>query len=155
MNFINKLAKTAIVLTLGLMACGPPPYTMTPPDSFKRFEDSNEFKLITAQGVMLKAREVENYPEASLEFWTDALTGHLESQGYVVKSSDCFKTARGRDACTVDFMLPHGAEDWVLSETLFVVDDTIVVVETAGPYDRFATIEEDLKTALETFEPNI
>ena len=155
MPVINTIMKISVAMTLALVACGPPPYTMTPPDSFKRFEDSNEFKLITAHGVMLKAREVENYPEASLEFWTDALTGHLESQGYVVKSNNCFKTLKGRDGCTVDFMLPHGAEDWVLSETLFVVDDTIVVVETAGPYDRFATIEEDLRAALKTFEPNI
>jgi len=145
----------SLVAALALSSCGPPPYTMTSPESFKRFEEAREFKYITADGVMLKAREVENYPEASLEFWTAAMEKHLESQGYVIKSRECFETTRKREGCTVDFMLPHGAEDWVLSETLFVVDDTLVLVETAGPYDRYSTVEEELKKALETFEPNL
>ena len=55
--------------------------------------------------------------------------------------------------CTLDFLLPHGAEDWVLSETIFVVDDTVYLLESAGPYDKFAAVEEELKKALETFRP--
>jgi hypothetical protein len=153
-----KTMKRTMLLILALvaflqMSCGTP-YTMKAPDSFKRFEKSNEFKMITADGVMLKAREVDNYPEASLEFWTDAVSQHLEAQGYIVQSEKCFKTAKGLDGCTVNFLLPHGAQDWVLSETMFVVDDKVVLVETAGPYDRFAVIEEDLGKAILTFNPN-
>ena len=142
------------LVALSLVSCGPP-YTIKTPDSFKRFEKSNDFKMITADGVMLKAREVDNYPEASLEFWTDAVAQHLETQGYVVQSKKCFKTEKGLDGCTINFLLPHGAQDWVLSETMFVVDDKVVLVETAGPYDRFATIEEDLGKAVLTFSPNL
>jgi len=134
-------------------ACGPPPYKMDLPRSFKQFEDTRDYKLITADGVMLKAREVENYPEAGLDFWTDALKQHLEEQGYVLKSEECFKTTKGLDGCTMDFMLPHGAEDWVMSETLFVVEDDVILVETAGPYERYAEIEEDLKKSIKTFDP--
>jgi hypothetical protein len=148
----RALALLAVGMLAGSCAA---PYAMTPPETFKRFEDSREFKMITADGVMLKARQVDNYPEASLEFWTAAMEEHLEAQGYVVKSNGCFKTKRGLDACTVDFLLPHGAEDWVLSETLFVIGDTVVLVEAAGPFDRFAAIEEALDKSLETFEPNI
>ena len=43
-----------------------------------------------------------------------------------------FETDKGLDGCTLEFMLPHGAEDWVLSETIFVVEDTVFLVETAG-----------------------
>ena len=154
-----KTMKKTILLILALIAlsvvsCGPS-YTMNAPDSFKRFEKSNDFKMITADGVMLKAREVDNYPEASLEFWTDAVSQHLEAQGYLVQSEKCFKTQKGLDGCTVNFLLPHGAQDWVLSETMFVVDDKVVLVETAGPYDRFATIEKDLGEAVLTFNPNL
>jgi hypothetical protein len=128
---------------------------MNAPKSFKRYQESRDFKMITADGVMLKAREVDNYPEASLDFWVDAMGRHLEKSGYVLKSKSCFKTQKGRDACTLDFLLPHGAEDWAFSETVFVVDDTIVLVEVAGPYERYAKVEKELAAALKTFEPNL
>jgi hypothetical protein len=142
------------IILLGAAACTPP-YTMTGPSAFKRFEESRDFRLITADGVMLKARQIDNYPKASLNFWTDAMSRHMESQGYILKSKDCFETNQGLDGCTLDFMLPHGAEDWVLSETVFVVDDQIVLVEAAGPYERFASIEKDLEAAMKTFNPNL
>ena len=143
----------AIAAFSALCACSAP-YTMSPPSSFKRFEDSREFKWITADGVMLKAREAENYPAATLTFWTDAMTRHMLSQGYLQKGEErCFKTTEKRDGCTVEFLLPHGAEDWVLSETLFVVDDRLVLVEAAGPFDKFVPVEGELRKALETFSP--
>jgi len=134
------------------VACGPT-YTMTPPNTFKRFEKARDFKLMTADGVALKAREVENYPRADLPFWVDALRRHLEARGYVTKGSTCFKTLKRVDGCTLDFLLPHGAEDWVMSETLFIIGKRIVIVEAAGPFDRFARIEADLKQSLTTFDP--
>jgi hypothetical protein len=142
-----------LVVAAALAACAPP-YSMSAPPSFKRFEEEREFKWITADGVMLKAREVDNYPEATLEFWADAMSRHMIAQGYVQKGEQrCFDTKRGRKACTAEFMLPHGAEDWVLSETLFVVDDEIVLVEAAGPYDRYALVEAEIEKAALTFEP--
>ncbi len=144
----------ALLAGLALAACAAP-YTMSPPPSFKRFEAAREFKWITADGVMLKAREVDNYPEATLEFWTDAMTRHMLAQGYVKKGDRCFKTQEGRDGCTIDMLLPHGAEDWVLSETLFVVGEKIVLVEAAGPFDKYTPVEPELQKALETFRPNL
>jgi hypothetical protein len=147
---IIPLATLCLALAFG--ACRPP-YSMEIPDGFKRFEQTRDYRLITADGVRIAAREVENYPEASLEFWTEALELHLAAQGYAAKSKSCFETARGRPGCTVDVMLPHGAEDWVLSTTLFVVGERIVLVEAAAPYDRFSPVEERLRAALLTFDP--
>ena len=154
MSTKHTLLTIVLVVVAGLAAaCGPPPYKMDLPGAFKQFEDSRDYKLITADGVMLKAREVENYPEAGLDFWTDALKQHLEEQGYLLKSEECFETSKGLDGCTLDFMLPHGAEDWVMSETLFVIEDELILIETAGPYDRYAAIEEELKKSIKTFDP--
>jgi hypothetical protein len=126
-------------------------YSLTPSTSFREYEDSEDLKLVTADGVMVKVREVENYPEASLEFWTDALAQHLDKQGYAKKSQSCFKTQSGLDGCTLDFLLPHGAEDWVLSETVFVVGDTVYLVEAAGPFERFAKVETEYTASLRSF----
>lgn len=127
------------------------PYRIEAPESFKQYRDTREFKLITADGVMLKGREVENYPIADLDFWVDALARHLEQRGYAPKERNCFITKEGLAGCTLDFVVPHGAEDWVLSETVFVDDDRIILLEAAGPYERFSAVEKELRAALETF----
>ncbi len=134
-------------------ACGPPPYKMELGDSFKQYDKSRDYKLITAEGVRVGAREVENYPRADLEFWTDALAGHLEERGYVLDSRECFETDADLAGCTLDFALPHGVEDWAFSTTLFVIDDEVIVLEAAAPYDRFAEIEEELDAMVRTFSP--
>jgi len=149
------LSRTLLLLAgLGLVAalcgCGPS-YTMTEPDTFKRFDKSSDFKLITADGVRLKAREVDNYPKASLSFWSDAMTRHLKKRGYAFKSKTCFKNNAGVPGCTLDFVIPRGAEDWVFSETIFVDDERIVLIEAAGPYARFAPLEKRLRESFKTF----
>ena len=154
---MRATTRQTVLLALTVVAaaaCGPPPYAMEAPDAFKRFERSSDFRFITADGVMLKGREVENYPVAELDFWIDALKQHLEERGYAHKSESCFETADGLDGCTVDFVLPYGAEDWVLSETLFVIDDRVILLEAAAPYERFAKVEEALKRSLATFRPD-
>ena len=140
------------ILALFLVACGPH-YAMNLPKSFRKFEEADAFKLITADGVMLKTREVENYPKGDLDFWTDALGRHLTERGYLLNETACFSTNAGEKACTLTFLLPHGTEDWVYSETIFVEDADIVLVEVAGPFDRHAKVKDELAAALKTFEP--
>lgn len=149
---LERMAVLAALAAL-LVACGPPPYSLTAPEAFKRYEDSRDFKLITADGVMLKAREVDNYPKADLSFWAEALGRHLDARGYAKKSEHRFKTNKGLEGFTLTFVLPHGAEDYVLSETIFVVGDTVYLVEAAGPFERFAAVEKELDAALATFDP--
>jgi len=145
----------ALTLALALTAaCSGPRYAIETPAAFERYGREPGLKLITADGVMVKAREVENYPKAELPFWVDALRRHLEERGYVAKGPEtCFDTRRGRKGCTLTFLLPHGAEDWVLAETIFVVGDRIVLVEAAGPYERYARVEAALAASLVTFDP--
>lgn len=146
--------RTALLpCVLALSACGGAAYQMDTPAGFKPSAETSDFRYITADGVMLEGREVENYPAADLKFWTDAMQRHLEARGYSRKSSECFRTQAGLDGCTVDFMLPWGAEDWVMSETVFVVGDRIILLEAAGPFDRFARVEQSLRNALRSFRP--
>lgn len=140
-------ALTAFVFQLGCSRN----YDMVVSKSFRVYEESRDLKAITADGVMIKAREVENYPEATLEFWTDAMDRHLEEQGYTRKSKECFKSQTGLAGCRLDYLLPHGPEDWVLSETLFLDGDTVYVVEAAGPFERYAKIETEYAASLRTF----
>jgi len=134
-------------------ACGGPVAQITPPDAFKRFASGEGLRLITADGVRMKAREVANYPRAELTFWTDAMGRHLEARGYKKLGERCFATRKALEGCTLDFMVPRGASDWVLSETVFVHGERISLVEVAGPYERWAPLQKAIASALETFEP--
>ncbi|GMV42664.1 MAG: hypothetical protein AMXMBFR64_43800 [Myxococcales bacterium] len=135
-----------------LLSCGPT-YQMQPSSAFKRYEESGGLKLITATGVRVKVREVDNYPIADLAFWQDAMERHLLARGYALKSMERFTTTSGHSAATLDFVLPYGSEDWVLSETILVVGDRIVLVEAAGPYELFVPVEAELRASLRSFDP--
>jgi hypothetical protein len=148
------LSRSLLILAAAALACSgcTSAYHMDAPPSFRAYEQSSEPKWITSDGVMLKVRSVENYPKASLDFWVEAMREHLVRQGYASTSTHCFKTKRQLPGCRLDFLLPHGNEDWVLSETLFVLDDDVHLVEAAGPYSRFAKVDKDLQQALGTFQ---
>lgn len=148
---MNAYRSALCLLLLALCGACARGYDLTPSKSFREYEDSDDLKMVTADGVMVKVRTVENYPEASLEFWMDALGQHLDKQGYAKKSKTCFKTQSGLAGCTLDFLLPHGAEDWVLSETLFVSGDTVYIVEAAGPFERFTKVEKEYANSLLSF----
>lgn len=147
-----SLPVLALAFSVGLLGCGPT-YRMRAPDSFKRFEDSGSFKWVTASGVMLKAREVENYPRADLAFWTDAMKRHLLERGYAFREEHCFETDGKLPGCTLEFLVPRGAEDWVIAETVFVVGKRIVLVEVGGAFARYEPVQSELRQALLTFDP--
>jgi hypothetical protein len=126
---------------------------MSLPPSFKKYEDKSTFKLVSADGVLVKARQVENDPRADLDFWVEAMKKHLDERGYLLQKESCFDTTTGHKACTLNFALPHGAQDWIMSETVFVVGKRVVLVEAAAPFERFAAMEEELRQALLTFDP--
>jgi hypothetical protein len=148
-------SKKILVAVLGCWlvgsACGPT-FKMTTPDGFVKYEEGSDFKMITADGVRLKARQVENYPRADIAFWKDALARHMTERGYAKKSEHCFKTQKGLDGCTLDFLLPYGADDWILQETIFIEGDRIVLVEVAGPFQLFQAYAKPLQEALLSFK---
>lgn len=156
MGFYGHFRGAAAILVLGaaLSACHHP-YSMATYEPFKKYRDTRELKMITPEGVRLKAREVENYPKADLDFWVDALGRHMQERGYVPGATKCFETEKGHRGCTLDFMLPYGAEDWMMSETLFVVGRRVVLVECAGPYSLYVGVQEELGKALLTFDPGV
>ncbi|MSQ82292.1 MAG: hypothetical protein EXR77_05145 [Myxococcales bacterium] len=142
---------SALAVLAALTACTPK-YAMPAPDGFVRFEDKKGLAYITADGVQVRSRSVRNYPKADLAFWADAMERHLVARGYLLHAKKCFKTSRGADGCTAEFVLPHSGEDWVLAETLFVHGDHIAVVETAGPFDRYKKVAASVAKAMESFE---
>jgi hypothetical protein len=137
-------------LALAAVACGPR-YTIEAPPGFVRYE-AEPNQLISADGVRLRLRAVDNDPEASLAFWEEALRRHLEERGYVLRRSAALD-AGGMPGHVLDFVVPHGAVDHALRVALFVRGDEIVLVEAGGLFDRFQRHDEALARALATVRP--
>jgi hypothetical protein len=136
------LALLALVAT----ACAPA-LRMDTPAGFVRFQHKDGPAFITADGVRVRARRVANYPKADLPFWLDAMDRHLVSRGYLSRGRSCFKTASGADGCTAEYVVPQGAEDWVMAETVLVDGDSLVLVEAAGPFARYQQVAAALAKA--------
>lgn len=147
------LAAALFAVALVAAGCPGPQLRMQTPAGFQRYKKSPGLKMITADGVRLKVREVKNYPLASLAFWEEATERHLLAKGYQRKGKRRFKTQKGLEGATLELLMPRGAKDWVLQETIFVRGDRIWLVEVAGPFDRFAPLEKSLQAALRTFDP--
>lgn len=142
-----------MIALFSLCACSTVKMQMELPRELKRYEDAAPMKLISADGVRVKGRVVDNYPRGDLAFWSDAMKAHLDARGYVFKAKRCFKTKTALDGCTLDFVVARGSEDWWMSETIFVVDDRILLVEAAAPYESLAKLETSYAKALESFTP--
>lgn len=136
---------------LGATACAPT-YYMETPQGFVKYEKKKGLAYITPDGVRVRSRTVRNYPKADLAFWADAMERHLVARGYLLHAKRCFKTAKGLDGCTAEFVLPHGSEDWVLAETLYVTGDDIALLEAAGPFDRYKRVAAALAKSYEQFD---
>lgn len=135
---------------LALPACAPT-WQMPTPQGFVPFAERDALAFITPDGVRLKQRTVPNYPKAELAFWTDALQRHLVARGYLLHGQKCFATTTGLQGCTSEFIAPHGGEDWVLAQTLYVTGDDLQILEAAGPFARYQAVAPALAKAYEGF----
>ncbi|MCO4760493.1 MAG: hypothetical protein KC502_03270 [Myxococcales bacterium] len=149
---MNKALLAALLVVLPL-ACSPV-YQLKAPAAFARFTTGDTNRWITADGVRMRVREVDNDPKAKLPFWKEALGGHLKKRGYKPKGSQDFQTASQLPASTLTFLLPRGNGDWVMSVTLLVAGDRIIVVEVVGLWQRWKPHEAALHQAIVAFSPS-
>jgi len=143
-----------LCVTLATVAIGcSTVFNLKAPEGFARFESGDKNRWITADGVRMRVREVDNKPKANLQFWTEALADHLKRRGYMNKGQRCFKTTQGLDACTLNQLLARGTDDWVMSVTVMVVKERIILVEVVGPWARWKRHEPALHRAVMAFAP--
>jgi hypothetical protein len=150
----GRLALAVIFVSLlaGIVGCAPV-YHMNTPEGFVRYEKKKGLAFITPDGVRLHSRTVRNYPKADLLFWADAMERHLTARGYLLHAKRCFTTKKGLGGCTAEFVVPHGAEDWMLAETIFVLGDDVALLEAAGPFARYQRVAPALSKEYEGFAP--
>lgn len=143
----------ALALLLVVAAGCTPRHNLSLPGAFARYDHGDPNRWVTAEGVVLRAREVEDPPKATLAFWTEALVHHLERRGYRVSKPVPFRTNGGVEAQRIDALTHRGAEDWLLVTALYVVGERLLLVEATGPWTQLQPMDASLQKALAGFEP--
>jgi len=103
------------------------------PEGFARIGRRPSFRAMTPEGVRLRIRSVDNYPEQSQDFWADALASYLMEHGYVSieeqPESHWTDTEGFRVAL---WALPLGTEDYVYLTGLRIRKGKVDILEIAG-----------------------
>ena len=58
-------------------------YTITTPDGFAEYEqEGNVFRAISADGIKIRVRQIENKPYGDAEMWMKSIKLYLDGNGY-------------------------------------------------------------------------
>ena len=138
----------AMALAAALVSCVTPVHIDTP-EGFARYVDTDDPLAVSPEGVLIRARLVDNDPPQSLEFWAEALQQQLEASGYFLVEQSEFDTDVGPGRL-FEWAAPVNGEDWVYLTAIVVTDAQIAVIESAGSFDHYqrhrAAIWESLST---------
>lgn len=149
----SLLGASAAALLFALAAgCGPA-YQVETPKSFRRYEQSADFRWITPEGVVLRGREVKNEPRAELPFWAEATRHHLERKGYKLQKERDFQSASGTAGKRLDFLVPRGGEDWLFTIALMVEGERVLLIEAGGPWAQMHPLDAEIDGMLKSFRP--
>ena len=148
-----------LLAALGLLLASCASVSMDVPDDFLRLtsQESDDVRAVTADGARIWVREFDVNDDASLSFWTEALTNDLvERRGYRLEEPQTVSGAGGLEGvlleggCTVD-----GQEQGYLVAVFLVPgslfsSDRVRTVEFTAERALFDQHEEAVREAIAT-----
>lgn len=103
------------------------------PEGFALIDKAPVFLAISPEGVRLKVRKIDNYPEQSAEFWAKALESDLRNRGYLAVETDAGKEWDESIPFSASlWALPMGNEDYLYLTSLRLKKGKLEVLEMAG-----------------------
>jgi uncharacterized tellurite resistance protein B-like protein len=104
------------------------------PAGFALIDKSPEFLAISPEGVRMRVRKTENYPEKDAAFWQEALFSYLSGRGYIGLSEEVSKLQFENQSFAVRFWgVPYGNEDYIYITGIKQERSSIQILEIAGP----------------------
>jgi hypothetical protein len=122
---------------------------METPSGFAAFDDEDVVRAISPEGVLVRARTVENDPPQTLDFWAEALERQLTESGYLLVDRSSFESGAG-PGVLLEWLAPVNADDWMYLTALAVSETSIAIVESAGPSDEYGKYRDAIRESLET-----
>lgn len=126
-----------LVAALGGLGCG---LAMKPglPAGFAHYErDRGQWRAIAADGVRLRARETANDPYGTLAMWHQAVTVHLEREGYHVVEKKDLAAAGGAAGLYTEYRYLYFGNTYAYAVALFADRRKIRIIEATGPEKEF------------------
>lgn len=122
--------KTSLLLAaLALAACSS--FEAQAPKGFAVYDDGDDYRAVSSDGVVYRVRSEDNEPEAALPFWREALAKRMSDAGYLVIGGEPVK-AGAVEGHLLELAAPLGNRDYAYAVAVFVAGDDIVIVEAAG-----------------------
>jgi hypothetical protein len=155
-TLIRATRRLPLLLALALvsllaLSCVTPQVEIDTPKGFAAYIDAEPYRAISAEGVRLRARLIENDPEQSLEFWREALRVKMERAGYAKLAEERFDAPSGEGAY-FEWAAPVNGEDWVYMTAISLEEGQIVLVEAAGPFELYSAHRSAVKESLASLQ---
>lgn len=110
--------------------------TAVAPEGFAQYRGGWRFQAISPEGVGFRVRSERHKPQASLDFWREALRERMESAGYTLVSEQDVVAADGSPGVLFDMGAANGPKDLTYLVAIFDGGGRLVVVEAAGESDK-------------------
>lgn len=122
---------------------------MSLPDGFALEEKGDLWQALSAEGVRLQMRWLENYPEMDLLFWEQTLWEEFTARGYLTLAEPRYLESRsGNKMVLMDWGIPYGQSDYRYLNGFLVQGKRILVLEAAGPVLLMEPHVENIEKAL-------
>ncbi|MDC7233924.1 MAG: DUF4349 domain-containing protein [Spirochaetales bacterium] len=103
------------------------------PDGFALADRKPWFQLLSPEGVRLRLRDVENYPEQNKDFWTRALFAHMEGLGYIALDQEkTLSLDEGESFSIRSWGVPLGRKDYIYMTGIRLKGSRIEILEITG-----------------------
>ncbi len=127
-------------------------YRLEAPAGFAVYvKDAESFRAISADGVRLKVRRVENNPPGDAAMWGQAVEAHLKNRGYHRVSEQKVTTRNGWSGSFTEYAYWYNAEEYRYAVTIFVAAEHVYLIEAGGAAERYAGRREGIIGSLGQF----
>lgn len=148
---MNRLQLVVMVLVLGTVGCGPVAM-LKKPEGYAQYQEAlPHFKVISATGVRLQARDVPNDPKADVGLWTESVQLFLKSQGYQIINVSDVPVKDGQPGKRILALYRYHERDFAYLVALFVREDRVFLVEGGGPFQEYQADQARVEATLRTF----
>lgn len=154
-----RLVVVAAMAAIFLTGC-PEPFEVETPSSMVELSTSDDrtYVAMTHDNVVVRARVMrqgDDYgdtPQASGEFWTDAIRERMRlNGGYELLEEQQVESDNGHEGTRLEFGRDQEGEPYRYWMTLFVTDHNIHLIEAGGRGDRFESATEDIEELLSSY----
>jgi hypothetical protein len=148
----------APLLLLLSAACGGPAFFMRSPAHFIELDPSSPaeagyaMRAVSADGVVVAVRAIDNSRHGSREFWTHAIQNQLgRGGGYALLDETEVRAASGEAGDHLRFGRDDDGHPYRYWVTIFATERHVFVIEIGGREERVAEVQGELEASVASF----